>query len=323
MSMSTATKVWLIVAASLVLVGCMIFGGVMVAMHWDFTKLSTNKYETNEHKIEEDFDHISIVISTADIVIMPSEDETSSVVCHEQEKVKHSVTVQDGTLTVDVDDTRKWYEHIGINWGTPKVTVYLPKEAYGSLRIKSSTGDVEIPKDIKLDSIDVTATTGDVRCNASAEQDIRIKTSTGRIDVTNVSADTIDLSVTTGRVSVSNAVCEGDVSISVSTGRASVSDVKCQNLTSTGDTGDILLTQVVASKTFSIERDTGDVRFKGCDADEMVIVTDTGDVTGTFLSDKVFIYKTDTGDVDLPRTQSGGRCDITTDTGDIRISIRP
>ena len=55
----------------------------------------------------------------------------------------------------------------------------------------------------------------------------------------------------------------------------------------------------------------------------MVIVTDTGDVTGTFLSDKVFIYKTDTGDVDLPRTQSGGRCDITTDTGDIRISIRP
>ena len=322
MSMSTATKVWLIVAASLVLVGCLIFGGVMMTLHGDFTKLSTSKYVTNEYTIEEDFKDISVLTDTADTVFVPYDGDKCTVVCREQENARHTVTVKDGVLSVELHDTRKWYHYIGINWSSPTVTVYLPKEAYGSLRIKSSTGDVEIPKDIKLDSIDVTATTGDVRCNASAEQDIRIKTSTGRIDVANVSADTIDLSVTTGRVSVSNAVCEGDVSISVSTGRASVSDVKCQNLTSTGDTGDILLTQVVASKTFSIERDTGDIKFDRCDADEMVIVTDTGDVTGTFLSDKVFIYKTDTGDVDLPRTQSGGRCEITTDTGDIRISIR-
>ena len=31
--------------------------------------------------------------------------------------------------------------------------------------------------------------------------------------------------------------------------------------------------------------------------------------------------KTDTGDVDLPSVMNGGKCEITTDTGDIKISI--
>ena len=60
----------------------------------------------------------------------------------------------------------------------------------------------------------------------------------------------------------------------------------------------------------------------GCDAAEIFVKTDTGDVTGTLLSEKVFVTTTDTGKVEVPRSVSGGRCEITTDTGDIRISIR-
>ena len=46
--MSKITKIWLIIAASFVLIGCIIFGGVMTMLKWDFTKLSTDKYETND-----------------------------------------------------------------------------------------------------------------------------------------------------------------------------------------------------------------------------------------------------------------------------------
>ena len=79
---------------------------------------------------------------------------------------------------------------------------------------------------------------------------------------------------------------------------------------------------VVATGTISIKSDTGDVRFEGSDAIEISVKTDTGDVTGTLLSEKVFITETATGRVNVPKTTSGGKCEITTETGDINISIK-
>lgn len=49
--------------------------------------------------------------------------------------------------------------------------------------------------------------------------------------------------------------------------------------------------------------------------------TDTGDITGTLLTEKVFAAKADTGDVDVPKTATGGKCEIITNTGDIQIKV--
>ena len=101
-----------------------------------------------------------------------------------------------------------------------------------------------------------------------------------------------------------------------------MTDIECKNVISSGNTGDISLKNVNAAEKISIERSTGDVRFDGCDAAEIFVKTDTGDVAGTLLSDKVFIVETDTGSVDVPKTVTGGQCEITTSTGDINISIK-
>ncbi len=320
--MGKRTKIWLIIASFLVLVGCVIFGGVMTMLKWDFTKLSTAKYETNDYKINEDDINILIVTDTADIVFVPSENGERSVICYEQKKAKHSVTVKDGTLVIELVDTRKWYEYIGINFGTPKITVYIPQGEYGTLSIKSSTGDVEIPKDFKFESIDISESTGVVTNGASASEVIKIKTSTGDILVENISAGALDLSVSTGNVTVSNVTCENDVTVSVSTGKTYLTDIACKSVVSSGSTGDISLNNVIATEKLSIERSTGDVKFDGGDAAEIFVKTDTGDVTGTLLSEKVFIVETDTGRVDVPKTVTGGRCEIATDTGDVRIKIQ-
>lgn len=63
------------------------------------------------------------------------------------------------------------------------------------------------------------------------------------------------------------------------------------------------------------------MEFNHCDAETICVNTDTGSVTGTLLTDKVFIIETDTGSVDVPKSITGGRCEITTDTGNIRITI--
>ena len=81
------------------------------------------------------------------------------------------------------------------------------------------------------------------------------------------------------------------------------------------------MTKVIA-KDFSIERSTGDVTLDGCDAETLWIKTDTGDVTGTLLSDKIFMAQSDTGKVEVPKSTSGGVCEVSTDTGKILLSVR-
>lgn len=319
--MSKAMKIWLVIAASLVLIGALVFGGVMAMLKWDFTKLSTNKYVTNEYEINESFSAISIDVDTTDVKFVPSEDSSCSVSCYEQTNMKHSVTVKDGTLTIKVVDTRKWYEHIGIGFNSPSITVYIPKGKYGQLLLKSDTGDVEIPKEFKFEKIDISTDTGDVKNYASASGSIKIKTDTGDVCVENISAAEFDVSVSTGDIVASHVKCDGEIKIAVSTGKTTLTDVICENLSSRGSTGNMILKNVIVGEVLSVERSTGDVRLDRCDAAQLFIMTDTGDIKGSLLSEKVFVYNTDTGDVDLPHTTTGGICEIYTGTGDIKITI--
>ena len=78
----------------------------------------------------------------------------------------------------------------------------------------------------------------------------------------------------------------------------------------------------IATESFSIKRSTGDVTFDGADAKSISVKTDTGDVKGSLLSNKVFITKTDTGDINVPSSTTGGKCEITTDTGDINLTVQ-
>lgn len=319
--MSKAAKIWLIEAASLVLIGIIIFGGIMSMLKWDFTKLSTNKQETNEYEIAEDFKSISVNTDTADIIFVPSENSKCTVVCYERKNLRHTVEVKDGELVINTFDARKWYEYIGINFGAPKITVYLPESEYSTLIIEESTGDIEIPNDFKFKSIDVSVSTGDVKCSASAAGAIKIETSTGGIFVENTASGSLHLSVSTGKVTVSGVKCDGNVTVGVSTGKAYLTNVVCKNVISSGSTGDITLKNVIAAEKLSIERSTGDVKFEGSDAAELFVETGTGDVEGTLLSDKVFITKTDTGRVNVPSSVTGGICEITTNTGNIKIDV--
>ena len=285
------------------------------------TACSLSDYETNIHKINEEFDNVSIKTDTADIAFVPSNDGMCRVVCYEDAKISHFVEVQNGTLTVNVVNNKKWYDNIGVNIDSPKITVYLPQAEYSSLVVEESTGDIEISKDFGFKSIDISLSTGNVKCYASATEAIKIAASTGDIYVESISASSLDITVSTGKVTVSNVICDGDIKIGVSTGKAYLSDITCKNLTSTGSTGDISLKNVISTEKIYIERSTGDITLEGSDATELFITTDTGDVKGSLLTNKMFITKTDTGRINVPNSITGGRCEITTDTGDIKISI--
>ena len=276
-------RAWLIAAIALILIGCITAVYALAALDWDFSRFSTVAFETNTYPITEDFHNISLRTETAHITVLPADGAEAYVVCRESENLRHTVTVDDGTLTVALSDDRKWYEYIGISTESSTVTLYLPEAEYGDLLIRGSTSDVGISEDFRFESMDVQVSTGDIRVDGIAAEDI---------------------------------------SVTVSTGKVELSDIRCENLSSAGSTGDLLLMRVRASGSMRLSRDTGDIRFEACDAAELEIQTDTGDVTGTLTSYKVFLAESDTGTVSVPGSVTGGKCEIKTDTGDIRIDIK-
>ena len=277
-------KIMKIACVFFMVVGLGLFIGVMAANDWDFKKLSTDKFTTNTYGAVEEFDNISINTKSTNIRFESAEDGETKVVCKEREKVKHTVKVENGTLVIEEDDTRKWYDHIGLFVDSPEMTVYLPKSEFGALSVGNKTGDIEIAGGFTFG-------------------EINIGCSTGNVEMTSVN-------------------CEGKIQIGVTTGNATLTNVTCKSLISNGSTGGISLINVTASEEFSVERSTGNVTFQRCDAAKITVVTSTGNVTGTLLSDKIFITDSSTGKIDVPKTVSGGECNIKTSTGNIEIRIQ-
>lgn len=319
--MKKTTKIWLVIAASLTILGSVIFGGVMTVAKWDLTKLSTVKMETNTYEISEAFKGIAVGTDVADIELAVSEDGSCAVKCVEETDRKHTVTVKDNTLVIKARDNRKWFERIGIHLAAPKITVYLPKGEYNELLIRESTGAVQVPKDFAFKTVDISLSTGKVALFASVTETVKIKGTTGHIRLEELSVGSLDLAVTTGGITASNVVCQGNANIKVSTGKTKLTQMSCENLASEGSTGDITLKDVTVTEKLSVKRTTGDVKLDGADAGELSIKTSTGSVAGTLLSDKVFLTKTSTGKVRVPQTTTGGKCEITTTTGNINITI--
>ena len=219
--------------------------------------------ETREYEIKANFENITIKADTANIKLILSENQSSRVVCEEEKNAKHSVTVKENTLRIEVADNKKWYEDLDINLSAPKITIYLGKSEYGNISLETDTGNIWLANIIATGKLEAETDTGDVN-----------------VQVCNAAAAFIE-----------------------------------------ADTGNVLLENLVVTGKLAIETDTGNVKFAACDASEVFIETDTGNVTGSFLTDKTIFAQSETGKIDIPKVIVDEKCEIITDTGNIKITI--
>ena len=233
-------KRFIVAAVILVAVGIVIFGSAFIASGFVFSKPDIAQCETNTYTLSDNVETIEIQTDEANITFKPSEDGKVRVDCVEQEKVRHEVSVENGTLKIIAVDKRAWYDHLTLlSFTSQSTTVYLPSEHYQALTISTNTGDVSIPELFSFGGAEITASTGDVDFNASSDGNLKINTGTGHIHIRGISAGALDLFVSTGHVDVRSVVCAGAVEIAVSTGKATLTDVSCQSVRSAGSTGDV------------------------------------------------------------------------------------
>ena len=319
--MKKSVKIRLIIAACLLTFGIMMFAVVLSFVQWDFSVLDTGNYETNNYKITENFDSIALYTNTANIELLYSTSGECRVECFEEANQKHFCYTDGGTLNIKLNDNRKWYDCFGFWFKNTKITVYLPKLEFNSLNIEQVTGDVKIPDGFIFKNIDIKSSTGDVTSSACASDKINMATSTGNIHLSNISAKSIKLSASTGNITLNKAECAGELNANVSTGKIDFTDINCKSFSSSGSTGKVTLKNVLAKSNLYVRRSTGNIDFERCDAKELYLKTSTGNIKGTLNSEKVFITKSSTGSINVPKTVTGGKCEVQTSTGDIYIKI--
>ena len=291
---------------------------------------------------EGDFTSISVDAITADVEFLYAEDGICRVEANDRRGIVYTAEVKDGVLNLRAEDTREWYDHIGImESGHAWLRVYLPAKSYESLTVDVTTGDVTVGRDFSFSgNVTLSVTTGDVTLSASAQGDARLKATTGDIlvegtyqvltvtagtgDVTVRGSEIDSLSVTTGSgdVTLEELTAAGVIRVKTTTGEQSLRRVICEELDLDVNTGDVTLTDTVASGSIRAETTTGDVTLTRSDASTLYLKTTSGAVTGSLLTPKIFYTDTTSGTVDVPKYTEGGICEIKTTSGDIRITVQ-
>ena len=320
--MKTAKLVLIIVSCSLVVAGLLVGAVGILMLNFDFSKLSTQTYNEKSYQTESSFSNISIQQRTTDISFTLSEDDLCHIYYTESENMPHRIEVENDTLTITQEDNRKWYHHIGIFWQDPKISIALPKADYQSLLIQGSTGDVELPKIFSFENAEIKLSTGDIAFHARVQNRLSIQTDTGDVHIADSLLKQLTIETSTGDVTLSSMQIEAELRCKTDTGEVKIKEVACTDLNCQTDTGDMMLQSVIIANKGIFEADTGDLELRACDAAELEIQTSTGDVFGTLLSPKIFMAKSSTGDIRVPQSLTGGKCQITTSTGDIEISIQ-
>lgn len=302
--MSRTAKIWLIIAGILVVLGPILIVCAL-ASNGGLSFFNAGEFDAVTQEIGSTFDQISVDTDITDIMIATADEKQCRIDMSGPGKIQHTAQVQNGTLVIRSTDTRQWYERLfpfTSIFPIPKIVVSLPEQEYCSLQVNTNTGNVQIKDGLIFDSVTVNGETADVGCSADVT-DLNIKLTTGDVVLHDTEAGKAAIETSTGNIHFDSVTAKGNISVKATT-------------------GDITLKDTIAENDLRIQSSTGEVRFEGCDASDISVKTSTGDVTGFLLSDKVFITATTTGDVNVPKTTSGGKCEITTNTGDIIIDIK-
>lgn len=358
--MKKAKKIAIIVAVSMIAVGLVSIVGSLAFVQFDATKLNTLDWESKTYAVEDTFTNISIQGGDATVSLVPATDGNCKVVCTENEVIYDKVEVVDNTLTIERVDESKWYNNIGVHFGEIEVTVYLPEDEYETLFIDNTSGRVDVPEDFtfteaevmnssgKIDfradvdgalkventsggiyvgentvgSLSVEGTSGSIKViSVVATGDAEINGSSGGIDISEVECANISVENSSGVMRLSEIAAKGDVNVKGTSGGMHLEDVECVNVTGSNTSGKINCTDVIASGDINLENSSGGIALEACDAANLKLEATSGSIKGILLTEKIFRADATSGSVDVPKTTSGGVCEVTTTSGSIQISI--
>ena len=295
-------KTVLIIALICLLVGVLVVVlGFMLMMQTSPAEADLHSYT---YSVDELPNQIKIDEILGDVEICVVEGEEWRVECKDMEKLKHTVELVDGVLTVKQTDTRKWYDQLTLlsfsklDWG---VTVYLPAQAYDALDVHSTSGTIKVAQGYTFFNANLKNTSGSILCNSFVEGDLNVKNTSGSIYITGGVGGKLEARTVSGSITVKGAT-PTRVTIKSTSGSIHLVDVVCQ--------GDC-----------EIDNTSSSIELERCDAASFDLRTVSGGIRASILSGKVFDCHSTSGGVHVPANSEGGTFKARTTSGGIRVTI--
>lgn len=320
--MKKGKKIALMVAGCMILVGLVMTAGGFAAARFDVSRLNTVSFETKTYEIGEAFHHISIDGAGSDVRLYPWEEDTCKVVCTEEDDVTFAVEVKDDTLHIVRHNSGVRILHFGVSFEETGISVYLPGKTYESLVIHTTSGNVTAPEALQFSSADIRSTSGEIKMLASIGGSLGVQTTSGDIHIGNTAPDRLDVQSTSGEVTLADVRGKA-IAFDTTSGDITLSGVQGEAITAATTSGEITFTKVISEGSMRLKTTSGDVELRSSDGEDIAVRTTSGRVSGTLLSEKIFRIDTISGDVNAPYSASGGKCEVTTRSGDVDFQIIP
>lgn len=233
---------------------------------------------------------------------------------------------EDGILTIDQDEKTQFLILF------PKITsrhiktlyIAIPDGISFDFEIKTHTGDVSFEMDqvetfgdMLLDS-----NTGNILLKNLSLNELDISLSTGDVSLVNVNTDfNLSAESNTGNINLSN-VTASHVALDSNTGKINIDGLVATSLIADCNTGSISIDETTISGTVTLDSSTGSIDIQSTTASQFDISSSTGDVSVMVSSLDIYRFdlKTDVGVVKVGGINQG-TTHITT-SGTILMKIR-
>lgn len=339
--MKHSKKIAIIVSVVCILAGIgMILAGCLGMADQDPRSFSTIQFKEKSYKFSEPISNIDIQTTDSNIKVVPSENSHCRIICDDNEKRYHEVTLENGTLTITQKNDYMWYETMGVYWYyDPTITIYLPEAEYADLKLISVSGDVHVSPGFSFQTAKMQSTSGSLVFSSSAVGMLRTATTSGAINLSDFTAGRLEISTSSGDILIHSGEVGEAIVLEAVSGHAELNNISAQSMTARTSSGIVTLRQLsltdeLALKTvsgdmeledlsvkalsantssgvislrrtsaadeFLLKSVSGRIRLDGSDASALQIETSSGDVEGTLRTPKNFIYKTSSGNVSLP-----------------------
>lgn len=295
-------KLLVIISSFLIIGGSFLFLAGFAMNNFDIMVLSTDTKIERKVEIFKEVNNIKIDEDTNDIKIIKSLTDEYKVNYGESKKNKYNIYIDDNNNLIIKRE--KTLNFINLITQENPLIIEVPESFNKDLVIDTSTGNVEINIDNKINNFDLTFSTADVR-------------------VHNITCNDIVLNGSTGDAYISYVKVLNNTEIKLSTGEVEIINLETTSLKVDVNTNDIDLENITAD-TINLETSTGDIIFNNLEFKKMYIQTSTGDVEGSLnhtINNYNITSHCNTGENNLPSKLDGGiyTLNVQVSTGDIEI----
>lgn len=142
----------------------------------------------------------------------------------------------------------------------------LENASINDLMISLNTGAMTLSDLIIANDIDAKTDTGSIELTNITADEILLDTDTGRIELNNLSANQVDAQSDTGRIELNDSIILGSVDLSTSTGNVTVSDTVATGYDLSSSTGSIRFTSETAMDLrYDLDTSVGNITINGDD----------------------------------------------------------